>query len=158
MPYGQSALRAHAQAGDPFLGGLIKGVGKIVGKVGSFVPGPVGGLMRMVGGAAAPRARGRPQILAPMPGRQFPLGGLGFGPGPAQRRMRVDPQTGEMRPARRRMNYSNQKALRRALRRATGYARQQKAVRKAASEFAREFGPRRRSPRRDLPRGHVHVR
>lgn len=59
---------------------------------------------------------------------------------------------------RRRMNYSNQKALRRALRRATGYARQQKAVKKAAQEFAREFGPKRSRPRRDLGRGHVHIR
>lgn len=59
---------------------------------------------------------------------------------------------------RRRMNYSNQKALRRALRRATGYARQQKAVKKAAAEFAREFGPKRSRSRRDLPRGHGHVR
>lgn len=59
---------------------------------------------------------------------------------------------------RRRMNYSNQRALRRALRRATGYVRQQKAIRKAAGEFAREFGPKTRRPRRDLGRGHVHVR
>ncbi len=66
----------------------------------------------------------------------------------------VDPVTGQvMRPKRRRMNYSN-----RALRRATGYARQQKAVKKAAAEFAREFGPKRSRSRRDLPRGHGHVR
>lgn len=65
---------------------------------------------------------------------------------------------GKLQPKRRRMNYSNQKALRRALRRATGYARQQKAVRKAAQEFAREFGPKRSRPRRDLGRGHEHVR
>jgi hypothetical protein len=64
-----------------------------------------------------------------------------------------------VRPKRRRMNYSNQKALRRALRRATGYSRQQKAIRKVASEFAREFGPKTRRPRRDVvvPR-HTQVR
>jgi hypothetical protein len=88
-----------------------------------------------------------------LPGQQqiIPAGGVPTGT--------VDPYTGQLaRPKRRRMNYSNQKALRRALRRATGYARQQKAVKKAAAEFAREFGPKRARSRRDLPRGHTHVR
>jgi hypothetical protein len=85
------------------------------------------------------------------PPQIIPAGGIPTGP--------VDQFTGQLaRPKRRRMNYSNQKALRRALRRATGYARQQKAVKKAAAEFAREFGPKRSRPRRDLPRGHGHVR
>lgn len=93
----------------------------------------------------------QPYILPGQPAPLIPAGGLPTGA--------VDPYTGQLRRRRRKMNYSNQKALRRSLRRATGYARQQKAVRKAAQEFAREFGPK-RSPRarRDLPRGHTHVR
>jgi hypothetical protein len=91
-----------------------------------------------------------PQILPGQTGI-LPAGGVPTGT--------VDPYTGQVVKAkRRRMNYSNQKALRRALRRATGYARQQKAVKKAAAEFAREFGPKRSRPRRDLGRGHEHVR
>lgn len=136
MPYNMSYYRA---AGDPFLGSLIKGVGKIAGAV---LPGPVGAAVRTVsgifgGGARAPTTAALPVIPStPMPTR--------YGVGGVRRR--------------RRMNYGNQRALRRSLRRVTGYARQQKAIRKAASEFAREFGPRRSSPRRDLGRGHVHVR
>jgi hypothetical protein len=94
---------------------------------------------------------GGPAILPGQIQPIVPAGGVPTG--------RVDPYTGQLlRPKRRRMNYSNQKALRRALRRATGYARQQKAVKKAAAEFAREFGPKRARSRRDLPRGHAHVR
>ena len=76
----------------------------------------------------------------------------------------MDPKTGRpvptpyVAPKRKRMNYGNQRALRRALRRATGYARQQKSIRKAAGEFAREFGPKTRRARRDLPAGHTHVK
>lgn len=156
MPYGQSTLRAYSEAGDPFLGGLIKGIGKVAGAV---LPGPVGAAVRTVTGALGGRRRQMPgvrHILPAAPGQRIgAMRGLGFGP-PGGRAV---PRGVPGAPSRRRMNYSNQKALRRALRRATGYARQQKAVRKAAQEFAREFGPKRRAaPRRDLPRGHVHVR
>lgn len=91
---------------------------------------------------------GGPQIIQPI----IPGGGVPTGP--------VDPYTGKLvGKKRRRVNYSNQKALRRALRRATGYARQQKAIKKLAGEFAREFGPKRSRPRRDVivPR-HTQVR
>lgn len=153
MPYGQSALRGHSQAGDPFLGDIVKGIGKMVGAV---VPGPIGAVGQLIGGRPAPQ----PRILAPRPQVGVMPGGAAsrIFPGRPTTPMRVDPVTGAVVKKRRRMNYSNQKALRRALRRAGGYARQQKAVRKAASEFAREFGPKRRTPRRDLPRGHIHVR
>lgn len=104
-------------------------------------------------------------------GQTFCLGGCVATPPQVLNGLPVDP--GQPRPPadwdpamplgtpyakkRKRMNYSNQKALRRALRRATGYARQQKSIRKAAGEFAREFGPK-RSARRDLGRGHTHVK
>lgn len=87
--------------------------------------------------------------------------GLPIDPGQPQPRDPRDPAMplGRVVGAKRkRMNYSNQKALRRALRRATGYARQQKSIRKAAGEFAREFGPKSRRARRDLPAHHEHVR
>lgn len=147
MPYGMSTARAR---GDPFLGGLIKGIGKVAG--GFLTGGPLGAVSAGVGLVRGkPRA---PQIIAAA------RPGAGFGTFPAGRAISrgVSRAAMGLPPSRRRMNYSNQKALRRALRRATGYARQQKAVRKAASEFAREFGPRRSAPRRDLGRGHVHVR
>lgn len=144
MPYGQSALRGHSQAGDPFLGDIVKGIGKVVGAV---VPGPVGAIGRVIAGRPAPQ----PRIIAPRPqvGVMPGGGGARIFPG-ARTPTRVDPATGMPVRKRRRMNYSNQKALRRALRRASGYARQQKAVRKAASEFAREFGPKPRRARRDV--------
>jgi hypothetical protein len=151
--YNRSALVGTYQAGDPFLGGIIKGIGKVAG--GFLTGGPLGAI-----GAGVGLIRGGPKPpapIGPMPGR--PPGFSGFaGPKP------LLPPPGAIRamqgmaPKRRRMNYSNQKALRRALRRATGFARQNKAVRKAAGEFAREFGPKRSSPRRDLGAGHRHVR
>ncbi len=152
MPYRQS-YGLVGPAGDPFLGGLIKGALKIA----KFVPGPIGTIAGAVSGAIG--GRRRPQIQAPQ--IQMPRGRMptlrGFAPTQLPRG-----RPGVAAPGvpgrRRRMNYSNQKALRRSLRRVTGYARQQKAVRKAAQEFAREFGPKRRPSRRDLPRGHVHVR
>lgn len=153
MPYGRSALVGGMQAGDPFLGGLVKGIGK-------FATGAVGGLISggspisaISGGLRS--AFGGPQVQPPA------MPGSGFGPGPGGitgvpgRRGRGRGRGGQKKY--KRMNYSNQKALRRALRRATGYARQQKAVKKAASEFAREFGPK-RSARRDLGPRHSHVR
>ncbi|UCC72599.1 MAG: hypothetical protein JSV86_19925 [Gemmatimonadota bacterium] len=145
--------RSYQQVGDPFLGGLIKGVGKFIGgavkTVGGFLPGPAGIIARAAGGILG----GAPT----MPGGAMPIG-------PAARKATTAGTEAAIRaarglgPKRKRMNYANQKALRRSLRRVTGYARQQKAVRKAAQEFAREFGPKRRAARRDLGPGHRHVR
>jgi hypothetical protein len=161
--YNRSALVGTYQAGDPFLGGIIKGVGKIAG--GFLTGGPLGAIgagVGLIGGKPKRqqrqqrRRRGRPQRPMAGFGPIGPIAGIpGALPGPGSSGM---PDLGGEPPARRRMNYSNQKALRRALRRATGFARQNKAVRKAAGEFAREFGPKRSSPRRDVGRGHVHVR
>jgi hypothetical protein len=160
--YNRSALVGTYQSGDPFLGSVVKGIGKFAaGAVGGLISGgsPIaaisGGIRGIRGGAPA------------MPGGGIPVpSGLGRrtfsrpkgGPPGIGRIGEVIPEMIGQKPKRRRMNYSNQKALRRALRRATGYARQQKAVRKAASEFAREFGPKRKSPRRDLGSGHRHIR
>ena len=139
MPYNTSALRGHAQAGDPFLGGLIKGALKVGGAI---LPGPLGAGARILGGALG----GKPQRQGP--GRRraglriapMPVGG--FGLGAVAGRAQAAAAAGGA-PRRRRMNYSNQRALRRSLRRVTGYARQQKSIKKAAAEFAREFGPKR---------------
>ena len=167
MPYGQSRLRAQYYAGDPFLGGLVKGIGKVLGGVAKVaapvlggvvggVPGAIlGGILRRGVPGVARRVPPAPQVpgLPPLYAYRGPPR-----PGAPPRAVTVDPVTGEVKARRRRMNYANQRALRRSLRRVTGYARQQKSVRKAAQEFAREFAPKRRAPRRDLPRGHIHVR
>lgn len=116
------------------------------------VPGPLGSCVGSCGPpVAGAQLPGAPQIIAAQP----------TGAGVTQ--VVTDPSTGQQivfskKGKRRRMNYANQRALRRALRRATGYARQQKSIRKVASEFAREFGPKRSRSRADLPRGHRHVR
>lgn len=69
MSYGMRGYK-----GDPFLGGLIKGAGKLLGGVakvaGGILPGPAGTIARTVGGVLAPSAR--PQILAPATGLRLP--------------------------------------------------------------------------------------
>lgn len=159
MTYGMSRMRAQAAAGDPFLGGLVKGIGKVLGGVAKVAAPVLGGV---VGGAPGALLGGlvrrvtQRQVPA-APSIQVPQIMAGYRPG--VRGPGMVPGVGAEPKKRRRMNYANQRALRRSLRRVTGYARQQKAVRKAAQEFAREFGPKRRhTPRRDLPRGHIHVR
>lgn len=146
MPYGRRGYGGVA-VGDPFLGGLFKGIKKVAGFAGKFVPGPIGTGLKIVGGLGGRAPR---RVAAPPPGVIPFMGPVTTPRGSVQ----IPGAPGR----RRRMNFANQKALRRSLRRVTGYARQQKAIRKAASEFAREFGPKRRAPRRDLGRGHVHVR
>lgn len=145
MPYGMATRKAR---GDPFLGSIVKGIGKVVGAV---LPGPIGTIGRIIGGSGGGGSPAPPSVA--MPG-----GALFRGLGPTSMPAQTYAGAGYPRK-RRRMNYTNQKALRRSLRRVTGYARQQKAVRKAASEFAREFGPKRRSAKRDyvVPR-HTVVR
>jgi hypothetical protein len=146
MSYGMSARKAR---GDPFLGSIVKGIGKIAGAV---LPGPVGAAARILtgggGGGAAP---------AP-PSVSMPGGGLFRGLGPTTTRSLTVNAQGQVVRKRRRMNYSNQKALRRSLRRVTGYARQQKAIKKAAREFAREFGPKHHARRDVVVPRHTRVR
>ena len=58
MSYNRSALRAGYSVGDPFLGGLIKGIGKGIGSIakigGGLLPGPAGALLGGIGGILAP--------------------------------------------------------------------------------------------------------
>lgn len=57
--------------GDPFLGGVIKGVGKALGGVakvaGGIIGGPVGGVLQGVGGIIAPTAQAAPPVLTSRP-------------------------------------------------------------------------------------------
>ena len=155
MPYGRSRLTASAQLGDPFLGGLVRGIGRAAG--GFLRGGPLGAL-----GALLPRPGGPPtQIQA----RRLPPGPLPFlqqAPLPASVFPRPRPPTGMPRPTRmpgdaprrRRMNPLNVKALRRSTRRLAGFQREAKKVEKQL----RKIAPQRRSSRRDLGPGHRHIR
>lgn len=159
MAYGRSRLTAHMQAGDPFLGGIIKGIGKGLGVIGKIAPGPIGTIARTVGGALAPVSRAPRQRALPFPGPMVNLGtslpGLGLG-GPQQRVSfgRRQPGIPGVR-RRRRINPSNSRALRRAVSRISAWDRQRKSVEKALRKVAPK--PARRA-RADLPRGHRHVR
>lgn len=154
MPYGDSALRARAQAGDP---GLFGSIGKFLGGaakfVGGVVPGPIGGIIGGVGGILAPGKRRRipgPLITPSLPGagiispRPFPTA-----------RGRAIPGVAFPEPRRRRMDPGNTKALRRAVRRVSAWDRQRKSVEKSLRKIA---PPARRRARADIPPGHRHVR
>ena len=155
MPYGRSRLTASAQLGDPFLGGIIRGIGRIA----SFVPGPIGAIGGAIAGIGA--RRGPPAFVGPPrptslrqvrpPAVMFPaasLTGIRGAPAPRGPRMPGDA------PRRRRMNPLNVKALRRSTRRLAGFQREAKKVEKQL----RKIAPQRRSSRRDLGPGHRHVR
>lgn len=159
MPYGTRGYGGMA-VGDPFLGGLFKTIGKGLKFAGKIIPGPLGTAAKLGGGLLAP---GRPQILPPAPSMPrmpgvTPFTGpqvfsQQFGPGAGKFGPRVDPRTG-MPKRRRRMNPLNPQALSRATRRLAAYQRRNKQVEKQL----RKIAPPRRSSRRDLPRGHTHVR
>lgn len=152
MPYGTRGYGGSA-VGDPFLGGLFKGIGKVAKFVGGVVPGPVGTVLRAGGGLLAGPQVIRPQVPMPQapPFMQRPLAPPGGGRIPPGQRHLLPP---EARPKRRRMNPLNPKALSRATRRLAAYQRRNKQVEKQL----RKIAPPRRGPRRDLPRGHTHVR
>lgn len=172
MSYGRSRLTAHYQAGDPFLGSIIKGVGKFVGGAvtGLVTTGtPVGAVVGGIRGAL-----GKPQIqaMAPsytrvatppvsaMPGGAYtagggPMGAIYAAGAAAQRAPRMT-KAGYMTTRKRpRMNPMNPKAARRAARRLDSYVREYKRVEKTLRKLA---PPRRRSGRADLGPGHRHVR
>lgn len=167
MGYGRSRYMVAAQTGDPFLGGLIKGASKLVGKglgiAGGILPGPIG-LAAKIGGGLLGGGRVRPQITPPV----FPgAGGLpappmilprfgGVGPrGVQQPRMT---QAGGISTRKRpRMNPNNPRALRRAVRRVEAHVRQEQRIKKTMTRVASHYGSKRRS-RRDAPPGHTHVR
>ncbi len=155
MPYGQSRLTAAQQLGDPFLGGLIKGIGRVAGGVlgvaGGLLPGPIGGIARGLGTLLVPKRRPPPalQVL------QQPRGGIpGFPVSAAPPRPAGKARMPGVAPRRRRMNPLNVKALRRSTRRLAGFQREAKKVEKQL----RKIAPQRRSSRRDLAPGHRHVR
>ncbi len=153
MPYGQSALRGSMQAGDPFLGSIVKGIGGFIGKaagvVGGILPGPLGGAARIAGRLLG----GGPKPVAPsMPGVGA-FGAIRQRMMPGQPSMPLGTPYGARR--RRRMNPLNVKALRRSTRRLASFQREAKKVEKELRKLA---PPRRGGARRDLGRGHVHVR
>jgi len=156
MPYGRSRLTASAQLGDPFLGGIIRGIGRAAG--GFLRGGPLGAL----GAIITPQIR-TPVSAIPGSGTQF-IGpprptALRQPPRPAPGSFNIMGAAGALpgRPVgqrRRRMNPLNVKALRRSTRRLAGFQREAKKVEKQL----RKIAPQRRSSRRDLGPGHRHIR
>lgn len=73
MPYGRSRLTASAQIGDPFLGGLVRGIGRAVG---GFVR---GGPLGAISGVLGPILGGAPSPIAVPPIRQLPRPGRAIG-------------------------------------------------------------------------------
>ena len=139
--------------GDPFLGGLVRGIGRAVG--GFVRGGPLGALAGVLGGqpqAVQPIRQAPPLVLQPQPVR--PIGTFRAG----------SPRLAAGRPAsrlpgepgrRRRMNPLNVKAVRRSTRRLAAFQREAKKVEKQLRKIAPQ---RRSSSRRDLGPGHRHIR
>jgi len=152
MPYGRSRLTASAQLGDPFLGGLIKGIGRVAGGFLSGGPlGAIGGLVGAIRGGPPTQITGvRPRGLA-----TGPLPFVAPRPvSPIPRGMAAAPRQPGQPGRRRRMNPLNVKALRRSTRRLAGFQREAKKVEKQL----RKIAPQRKSSRRDLGPGHRHIR
>lgn len=160
MPYGQSYYGrtplGSGGVGDPFLGGLIKGIGKVAGFVGKTALGalgvplvspvrtqgivgpqqPTGFFPTMPGQVPVPGVRGKLE-------RAVPGGRSGFMTCP--RGYHPDKATGTRCVRNRSMNPTNPKALRRAMRREESFIRmarrtglvtvpKAKRVRRAASK------------------------
>ena len=160
MPYGRSRLTAAAQIGDPFLGGLVRGIGGALGgglRIASrFLPGPIGGIAGAVGGLL--RGGGAPsriQQVLPAPRVLIPTAGIGRAGSPRMPGGRPASRIAGEPGRRRRMNPLNVKAVRRSTRRLAAFQREAKKVEKQLRKIAPS--PR-RSSRRDLGPGHGHVR
>lgn len=167
MGYNRSAMGGMA-VGDPFIGGLIKDVGGFIGGVaktalnigGAVIPGPVGAVMKM--GSAVMGGSRTKQMVASAPvmpgGGMTSIRGVPIGPqiinGQQPRVTKSGMVTTRKRP---RMDPNNTRALRRAIRRVEAHVRQEQRLKKTMGKVASHYRPRRGS-RRDLPRGHVHVR
>lgn len=135
--------------GDPgFFGTLGKiAKGAIGGAIG-FATGGVGGAIRgsgILGGGRMPSA---PTFAPPTIGGRIRTAGQALVPGG------VEP----FRKRRRRMNPMNKKALTRANRRIDGFVRETKKVLKHTNYKLVSKSSASRRPRRDLGRGHEHVR
>ena len=153
MPYGRSRLTASAQLGDPFLGGLVRGIGRAVG--GFVRGGPLGALAGVISGGRQPQALPPPQILVPRPpARQIGFLNIQRGGGVSAAARGAPRMPGEP-GRRRRMNPLNVKAVRRSTRRLAAFQREAKKVEKQLRKIAPQ---RRSSSRRDLGPGHRHVR
>ena len=160
MPYGRSRLTAAAQIGDPFLGGLVRGIGGVLGgglRIASrLLPGPIGGIAGIAGGILAGGRPSRIQQVLPAPQVLIPTAGIRRAgsprlPGGGRQASRIPGEPGR----RRRMNPLNVKAVRRSTRRLAAFQREAKKVEKQLRKIAPS--PR-RSSRRDLAPGHGHVR
>jgi len=155
MPYGRSRLTAAQQMGDPFLGGIIRGIGRVAGGFISGGPlGAVGGLVGALRGGPPTQIQARrlpPAAMFPQ-FQQQPVSRRGSPRLPAGRPASRLPGDA---PRRRRMNPLNVKALRRSTRRLAGFQREAKKVEKQLRKIAPQ---RRSSSRRDLGPGHRHVR
>ena len=124
-------LQGDYYQGDPFLGGLIKGIGKVaVGAATGFLGGgPVGAItggIRAVTGAMTTTRVTAPTIRTPtgtMP--RITRAVTGTGTQTATQPVVFDPKTGKtsVRKKYRRMNVTNDKALRRAVRRQAGFVK-----------------------------------
>jgi len=155
MPYGRSRLTASSQMGDPFLGGLIKGIGKVAGKVLGTTP--LGAAAGTVAGAIFGRKTSKAAGVAVVPGagrvQQIPVVNVPGLKGAAQRAIPGGATGlmvgGEPRKRRRRMNPTNIKALRRAVRREEAFIRAAKKTGLVtvpkAKRVRRAASPRRRS-------------
>lgn len=124
-------LQGDYYQGDPFLGGLLKTVGRgISGAVGGFLGGgPIGAItggVRAISGATFTRRTPQPTSLrtpvgAPVPrvsiGQRFRTAGQAMIPGG------VEPFAAPPKKKYRRMNVTNDKALRRAVRRQQGFVK-----------------------------------
>lgn len=162
MPYNKRGygLSVGMYQGDPFLGGIIKGAGKLLGGglkiAGGIVPGLGGTVLKTAGGLLAPtkRAAVQPSAFPIMPPS---LGGLGMqGFMPTNRPPRVTKSGAVTTRKRPTMNPANPRALRRAIRRQDSFV---KLARKALKGSGYQITTRAsRRSRRDLGPGHSHVR
>ena len=155
MSYGGGYGR---RSGDPFLGGLVKGV---LG-IGSMLPG-VGGIASKARGVLFPSTV-RPAFgggMPMMPGGSVPGGGkIVKVPGIKGVGQRIVPggATGYQIEGqrRRRINPTNPKALRRAIRRTDSFVKLAKSALKNTGWTVVSKASRR--PKADLGRGHRHIR
>lgn len=141
MPYGMASRDFQ---GDPFLGGVLKGIAGIAGRA----------LKRAIPGVG---------VISELPGlfrgKKPPT--IPFRPG-LPRLPATDPRVQLLTPAepkngkRRRINPANPKALRRAIRRQDGFVKLARRALKGSGYTIVSRGSRR--PKRDLPAGHMHVR
>ena len=148
MSYGMSTRDFQ---GDPFLGGLIKTAFK-------GIKGAIGGVF----GGPSPISILPPQLPTPVLPGGTTVRGITVKPKPGVRgaveRLLPGGKTGYVVEGRRRrrINPANPKALRRAIRRTDGFVKLARRALKGSGYTIVSRSSRR--PKRDLGRGHIHVR